>query len=339
LAQCMSDTFSTIHHTYEIDGSEIAQLPDIVRELGDPFVEGGLMVNYAVMKMAAGHQQDVLLGGDGNDQLFGTTGREIALALLLRRSGMYPFVSVLNRMLNREVFDKNTSIYKIKFHTDKVLNLLEGDLFGFPDFKVVQLLQDPGWYRKDKEVKLDGRSFETAFFQHAQLADLNKTIEQVILFKASKLADMFGQNLVYPYLDLEIKSFLDGIPLSYRLKGEGLFSLAKGKGESKSLLKRCYKSYLPEAITNKKKQGGFAPMPLFFSDAHRFEQARSTILDSAVCRDFLHRSHVESFLNRYVQEAKTEGGWFWYSQNRAIQLFNLYALAIWWNEYIDHVTE
>lgn len=336
LAQCMSDTFSTIHHTYEIDGSEIEHLPHIIRELGDPFVEGGLMVNYAVLKMAAQHPQDVLLGGDGNDQLFGTTGREIALSLLMRRCGAYPFVSLLNRVLDSERFDQNNTFYKVKFHTDKLLNLLEGDLFGFPDFRVKELLQDPFWYQKEQKIKLDSRSFETAFLQHAELADLRKTIEQVILFKASKLADLFGQHLTYPYLDGSIKAFLDSVPLSYRWKGEGLLSLARGQGESKSLLKRCYKPHLPEAITNRKKQGGFAPMPLFFSDAGRFEQVRSTILESSICKDFLYRPNVESFLNHYALEASIQGGWFWYRQNKAIQLFNLYALAIWWNEFMDH---
>ena len=44
LAKCMSATFQTIHKEYEIDGSEIDALPEIIKSLGDPFVEGGLMV-------------------------------------------------------------------------------------------------------------------------------------------------------------------------------------------------------------------------------------------------------------------------------------------------------
>ncbi len=336
LAKCMSETFSTQHHTYEIDGSEIEYLSDMVRLLGDPFVEGGLMVNHAVMNMAAKYPQEVLLGGDGNDQLFGTTGREIALSLLIRRFGMYPATVLLNRILNRDSFDRNTILYKVKFHTDKLLNLLEGDLFGLPDFKVRGLLNDPGWYTKEKGVKLDGRSFQSAFLQHARLADLEKTINQVILFKASQLANMFGQNLAFPYMDLEIKQLIDSMPLSFRWKGDGLLSIAQGKGESKSLLKRCYKPYLPEMITQRKKQGGFAPMPLFFSDKQRFERVRSILLESSVCVDFLHRPGVEAFLHQYGTESSSASGWFWYRQNKAIQLFNLYALALWWNQFVDN---
>ena len=62
-----------------MDGSEIKALPALVEQLGDPFVEGGLMVNYAVMRLIGKEKPDVILGGDGNDQYFGTSGREVAL--------------------------------------------------------------------------------------------------------------------------------------------------------------------------------------------------------------------------------------------------------------------
>lgn len=85
LARCMSETFRTIHTEYEMDGSEIKALPALVEQLGDPFVEGGLMVNYAVMRLIGKEKPDVILGGDGNDQYFGTSGREVALHYLISR--------------------------------------------------------------------------------------------------------------------------------------------------------------------------------------------------------------------------------------------------------------
>ena len=41
MARLMSETFGTRHHEYEIDGTETSALPDIVRFLGEPFMEGG----------------------------------------------------------------------------------------------------------------------------------------------------------------------------------------------------------------------------------------------------------------------------------------------------------
>lgn len=335
LAKILSDTYGTVHHTYEIDGREIEALPDIIRQLGDPFVEGGLMVNYAVMRLAAETPRDVLLGGDGNDQLFGTTGREIALYLLIKRCGLKPALALVNHLLAAPMFDRNSQPYKVKFHTDKILHLLEGDTFGFPPERLVSLVQNPTWVKEWPRNRPDATSFEAAFLQHARVTDMDKIINQVILFKASKLAEHVGQNLTFPYMDLALQALIEAMPLSLRWKGDGLLAMARGRNVAKYALKHLYKPQLPEAITNRKKQGGFAPMPLFFADAGFRQTVRSTMLDSSICGDFLNRSAVEGFLTRYDKEAEAKQGWFWYRQNRAIQLFNLYTLALWWRQYVE----
>ena len=88
----MSKAFGTRHHEYEIDGTEINALPKIVDYLGEPFVEGGLMVNYCAMRMIGEDKPEVILGGDGSDQYFGTSGREVALHYLAARTGMRPIM-------------------------------------------------------------------------------------------------------------------------------------------------------------------------------------------------------------------------------------------------------
>lgn len=147
LARCMSDTFHTIHAEYEIDGSEISSLPDIVEFLGDPFVEGGLMVNYSVMRLIGQAKPDILLGGDGSDQYFGTSGREVALHYLTSRIGMKPLMRLLYGFLNQSGFDTNNSLYRLRFHLDKILHILQGDLFGFPSFWLKDLMLDQDFCR------------------------------------------------------------------------------------------------------------------------------------------------------------------------------------------------
>lgn len=334
LARCMSDTFHTLHTEYEIDGSEIKALPDIVKHLGDPFVEGGLMVNYSVMKLVSAKRPDVLLGGDGNDQYFGTSGREIALHYLISRYGIKPFAKVLYGLLNCSLFDKDTEFYRLRFHLDKILHILDGDLFGFSSFQLEQLLKEKTQNRLSS-TPLDMRSFEHLFTQHLYKSDVEKIINQVILFKASKLADMFGNHLTFPYMDLDLYNFIMQLPISYRCKGESVSRIARGQGSSKFLLKYHYKPMLPEAITSKKKQGGFAPMPIFFKDPVLRARIADYILSSSVVSDFLDKNAVEDFIKQYDKEECNGGNWFWYRQNRAIQYFNLLALVVWWDEFVQ----
>lgn len=335
LARCMSDTFHTIHSEYEIDGSEIAALPDIVEHLGDPFVEGGLMVNYAVMRMIGEKKPDVILGGDGSDQYFGTSGREVALHYLLAKSGMQPLLRLLYTALNSPAFDKNNKFYRIRFHLDKILHILQGDLFGFPEFRLKEMVQDKNFLPVCNRIVPDTRSFAHLYTQHAYKSDVEKIINQVILFKASGMASLFNNTIAFPYMDLDLYHFLMLLPVMYKCKGANAKEIAKGHSTAKFLLKYHYTPMLPELITAKKKQGGFAPMPLFFKDDRQRARIADYVMSSSMTDNYLKRSTVESFIKQYEHEVHASGNWFWYKQNKAIQYFNLLALAVWWERFVD----
>lgn len=145
---------------------------------------------------------------------------------------------------------------------------------------------------------------------------------------------MFGNHLVFPYMDLDLYMFLMRLPVRYKCKGDSVFRIAKGDVTAKYLLKYHYKSMLPEAITAKKKQGGFAPMPVFFKDDKQRARIADYVLSSSLVSDFLNRDYVEKFVVSYDRESHEAGNWFWYKQNRAIQYFNLLALSVWWEKFV-----
>lgn len=335
MARLMSDTFDTCHHEYEIDGTEINALPDIVRFLGEPFVEGGLMVNYCAMRMIGNDKPEVILGGDGSDQYFGTSGREVALHYLAARTGMRPLLHGLNKLLGNPSFDTGGKLARVNFHLDKILHILEGERFGFSDSALRELLQHPERdFEPIRTVKPDIRSFGHLYTQHALVSDLEIVINQIILYKASRMAQMFGNNLVFPFMDTELYRFLQELPVSLKCKGDSVWKIARGQFTSKYLLKYHYKPMLPEAITAKKKQGGFAPMPLFFRNPAQRARLRDFILSSGIYKEYLRRDAVEKFLADYDCEASQEGSWFWHRQNRALQYFNLLTLVTWWEEFV-----
>lgn len=336
LAKCMSKRFETNHHEYEIDGSEILKLPTIVKELGDPFVEGGLMVNYCAMNMIDSPKPHVILGGDGSDQYFGTSGREIALRLLLEKTGMKIPLKAIYSIFNNKKYENGGKAYKIRFHLDKIFNILDGDLFGFPKYLLSDLILSNNTGNYFKSTKCDTSSFESLFNQHAAISDLDKIINQVIIFKASRMASLYDINIAFPYMDNKLFAFLQQLPTQYKCKGGNLIKMAKGEITSKYLLKYCYKPQLPTEITQKKKQGGFAPMPLFFKDDKQRSKISDFILSSSICDSYLNKIAVKVFIDKYEQESKLDNSWFWYRQNKAIQFFNLFALAIWWETYQNH---
>lgn len=332
-ARRMSDTFQTIHSEYEIEGNELVALPEIVEHLGDPFVEGGLMVNYTAMRMIGNNKPDIVLGGDGNDQYFGTAGREVALHYLISKYGLKSVISILLRLLNQSHFDSNNKFFRLRFYLKKILNILQEDPFGFTPFQLKDMLQDSSFYSIPKKVRTDTRSFEHLFMQHFYKVDLEKINNHVILFKASKMAAMFGNTIAFPYMDLDLYHFLTQLPVQYKCKGDNVKAIARGQSISKFLLKYHYKPMLPEMVTAT--QGGFAPMPLFFKDDRQRTRLADYIMSSSITDNYLKRSSVESFIKKYDCEVHDSGSWFWYKQSKAIQYFNLLTLAVWWERFVE----
>lgn len=336
MARLMSETFGTRHHEYEIDGTEINSLPDIVRFLGAPFVEGGLMVNYCAMRMIGDDKPEVILGGDGSDQYFGTAGREVALHFLLSRTGLKPLARCANHLLNLSFFDTGGKLSRVNFHLDRILHLLDGERFGFSDNAVRKLLQNPNeFFVPEKGPRPNTRSFDHLYTQHALASDVDTVINRVILYKASRMAQMFGNNLTFPFMDLDLYRFLQELPVSLKCKGDSVWKIARGQCISKYLLKYHYKPLLPEPITSKRKQGGFAPMPLFFRDPAQRARLKEFILSSTIYDDYLRRDSVEKFLTDYDLEAPQENSWFWHRQNKALQYFNLLTLVTWWEQFYE----
>jgi asparagine synthase (glutamine-hydrolysing) len=332
LARFLSERYGSEHKDYEIDGSEIMELPNIIGFIGDPFQEGGLMVNYLAMKLIGDNKPDIILGGDGNDQLHGTAGKELALNYRLKKMGAAPLQNLLSHILATKAFDKDSVYFRMKFHNDKIYNILKSDNFGFSPFEAQKLLNSklpitkPPYLNKlPKGVK----SFDEFFMVHNYYGDIMQVINEVILFKASKMAALHNNQLTFPYMSTAMYNFLSTVPRELKFKGS-IIDLSKGRGTSKYLHKAYLKPKLPDEITNRKKQGGFAPLPIFFQSNENRKLFQSIVAKSSITNELLNAEKVNTFLTGYDHLAEQPSYWFWYSQVKAFQYFNLIMLTVWW---------
>jgi len=87
-ANIVSQHFNTQHYETSITGDEIEDLPKLIWHLEEPYFEFGLFLTYKGLE-AARKEVNIVIGGEGADQLFGTGGfaggRPAALHYLLRK--------------------------------------------------------------------------------------------------------------------------------------------------------------------------------------------------------------------------------------------------------------
>jgi asparagine synthase (glutamine-hydrolysing) len=338
LAKILSETFDTKHHEYEIDGSEINELPDIVEFLGDPFQEGGLMVNYAAMKLIGADKPEVILGGDGNDQHFGTAGKELAMNYTFKQKGYAPFQKLYSKLDFFSFFDKDNIFFRTQFHNDKILNIQKSDNFGFKNHDLKKLLKSDLPYTSHKYldvVPTTFKNFDDFYFVHNYFGDIKQVINEVILFKASKMATLFDNSLSFPYMSTDIYEFLKNLPRELKCKGS-IEEMAKGKGVTKFLHKNYLESKLPSEITHRKKQGGFAPLPIFFKDDSQRKKLSEYIMSSDATKELFSEKALKHFFDAYDSNVIKGSYWFWYRQVKAFQFFNLLVICIWWDIFINN---
>ena len=335
LARLLADRFNINFTDYEIDGSEIEELPKILSFLGHPFQENGVMVNYCVMKRVNQDNNDIILGGDGNDQVYGTAVQQIALHHYARKYALTPFQRVLAGV---SAGSNNKLLSRIHFHNNHILNCSRYTSFGFSEKEIIKLVKNnPGHFSTDalKIHGVDAHSFEELFKSHTYFKDYMHDGNNLIIFKAANMARLFRQHLSFPYMDKDCIDFIFKLPRELRFSGTEK-QIAKGHGVGKYLHKRYLEPKLPREITHRKKQGGFAPLNIFFKDDERRNRIFKIIRKSELYDEILDKSRLEGFLLNYEKTFQNPQTWFWHQQSMDFRLFNLLVLTVWWDEHFNN---
>ncbi len=335
-AKLMAEKFGADHHEYLMDQPDVEFLPDAIRAFGQPFAESGFMLNNAAMRMVKDENLPVVIGGDGNDQLFGTTGKELALQHILRKSGFVLFQKMFKALSSNNLFEKDNILYKIRFHNFKILNAMMPDNFGFNQSMLDGLfkLKNVGVHPVFLETPKSYSDFTELHNLHNLYLDIRHSINEVILNKASRLSSYYGVNLAFTYLDKDIYNYIKKLPLDLRLAGS-VKDLAKARGVTKLLHKQFTKPKLPTDVTSRKKQGGFSPLEIFFKDVTYRNRIYSYITKSDFVSKWMNKDALKGFIDSFEISMNSNGYWFWYKQLKSNQMISLLIMVLWWDIFVN----
>ncbi len=334
LTKSLSQRYNTRHHEYEIDGSEINDLPALIGGLGELFQESGTMLNYLVMRMVQQNPVDVVLGGDGNDEIFGEGAHEMAYYYTFGRCKAAGLLKFMDTVCGMPMFDNHSTLFRLKFHVNSIAEVLQSKSFGFEKRDIKKMIQTP---LRDyglsycQNFPTEFNSFEKLYLSKNFMIEIEQTLRHVITFKASAMARLFGQHLTFPYISLEMRRFLQTLPYTYKSKGT-VKEWRQGKGISKYLHKMALKDKVPAGTAT---QGGFTPIPLFFADAETRKKIKQIILRSDIMSSVLNKNSVSDFPDRYDNFSSKSGRWYWQQHIEAFKYFNLLVAALWWEQIFN----
>ena len=261
-ATVAAEHFKTEHHVYYVTAQdELDALPRIAEIYDEPFANSSVIAAYVCALRAKESGVDLMLAGDGGDELFGGNTRYISdgvfdhyrlIPRMLRRGLIEPLlgepapgqVPALLRKARNYVHYASMSVpQRMTLHN--VFRGLEVAALFDPDF-LAEI--DPG-AALGRAEEIYAAATSRSKLQRMMSFDLRLTLADSDLRKVGRACELAGVRVKYPFLDDEVATFAAGVPARF----------LNQNGELRSFYKRAFAGYLPRQVLEKKKQGFGVP--------------------------------------------------------------------------------
>ncbi|MDD3284441.1 MAG: asparagine synthase (glutamine-hydrolyzing) [Patescibacteria group bacterium] len=251
LARKNSEFYNTEHHELLITAQDVTENLEKVVYHMDDLVSNHIQVATYLLSKEAKKYVDVVLGGDGGDEIFGGYDRYYYYNLVDKWQNIPKLIRDNKFTYNvAKIFGKESEYYK--------LNSQSGiDLFWQFSAQKENIIKrflkhDVNNLNKSKEI-INNNYFDLLFKNYANYlmkVDFCTWLTDESLSRSDKMSMAFALEERVPILDKELVDFAFSIPISYKLGN---------KHQGKKIFKEAIKDYLPDYIYNKQKTGWFSP--------------------------------------------------------------------------------
>jgi asparagine synthase (glutamine-hydrolysing) len=257
-ARRVADLFSSEHHELMVAPGDVALLEDVLAAVDEPFADPSSIPTFLISRLAGSHLK-VVLSGDGGDEIFAGYDRYVVddRRRRLGRLGDWGLGGPLR--LVSAALPEGTPGKNYLYHLS--LPRIERYLDSISLFPARVL---PDLVTADVAVATSTSVFETGLaatrgldpLSRLQDLDLRTYLSGDILTKVDRMSMANSLEARVPLLDHPLVEFACALPPSQRMRS----------GQTKYLLRRVVKSWLPPDILARPKQGFAVPLTSWFGD-------------------------------------------------------------------------
>jgi len=323
-----SEAFGLKAHERRVGEKDaVAAIPRLVQAYDEPFGNSSAIPTFYCAELAASNGVNMLVGGDGGDEIFGGNERYRKDQIFERYYRAPAVVRGLGSVAAKAlggIDSRFANRVKNFVHRGSMPNpdrFYSDDSFASDHF--AHLLTPQFRERLKPDDSLD---VQRAIFKQADAAtdlhrlmylDLKMTIADNDVVKVVRASKLAGVQVMFPYLDRELIDFTGRLPASDKVRGL----------EKRFLFKKATEEILPEAIRKKKKQGFGLPVSVWLRRGGAFHDMVHDIVlsDKAIGRGYCEPAFVKRLIERHER-----GAW-----DHASEIYMLLMLELWHREYID----
>jgi len=313
-ARIAAGHFKTDHHEYFVVPEDVIAVQEKIAEIYDePYGNTSAVPVYYCAKMAKEQGVDILLAGDGGDELFAGNDRYLSMQAI-ERYGLIPDIlrkGMLEPILSLPGMSKLPIISKAKNLSKRYATPMPDRLYSYGFFfgrSPESIFKSDAAEEINSDTPLDIMRKKYYHYQDSQMVqrmmhlDLQITLADNDLRKVNRMCDLAGVEVRYPFLNSELVDFAASVPTDILLKG----------GELRYFFKHALKDFLPPEVINKEKHGFGLP---FMSWIHQDKKIYQQITDNV--SDFRKRGYLkDSFIDEIITacghpEGSAAGGFSW----------------------------
>jgi asparagine synthase (glutamine-hydrolysing) len=276
----------------------------IISAYDEPFGNSSAIPTYWCAKLAREQGMEVLLAGDGGDELFGGNER-------YREEQIFDFYQRLPSSARRWLIEPIVLGNPIKVGLfGKAQNYINRSNTGNPErycrWRLLRRFAPDLVLGSDMPFRNGHSDLLATMRRHHRAApattelnrllyvDVKMTLGDDDLPKVTQTAELAGIRVRFPYLDHELAEFSGRLPASQKVRFL----------EKRYLFKHATRNLLPEAILKKKKHGFGLPIGFWLkSDPRWHDWAKEVLYDPRTYqRGYFQRSFVEQLFSNMQQD-------------------------------------
>lgn len=327
-ARIVAERFGTDHTEFRVKPDALEVLPKLVWHYDEPYADASAIPTYYVSKLAREHVT-VVLTGDAGDESFAGYDRYVANDFAQRLQWLAPLLSAraMRRVIETVPHGRSpkNSIWRIKRFLKQLGKPPEhrnlGWLTQFGSAEKKLLCTDEfnaalnGNQSEDLHLSWYREAEAEDFLDRILYADVMTYLPDDLLVKTDIASMANSLEARAPFLDHVFMEFAARIPADLKLR----------RGQSKYVLKRAFRSILPEQILRRGKMGFSVPIDSWLR--HELKEMSNDLLLSpqSLQRGYFRREFLVKMLEEHAA-----GKWNWHCE-----IWNLMMLELWHRTFID----
>ncbi len=259
-ARLAAKAFNTKHTEYYVTAKDVEEtIPLLVDSYDEPFANSSAIPTFFCSKVARENGVNVMLAGDGGDEIFGGNSRyrevldfQGKIPPWMARSLVVPAAKALGAVMPHPLVKRaegyarrSYETFQRRIHDFSLLDFFAaGDVFQ-PRFMGERIVMPD-------EISLAylGQAGTPDLLDQYLFHDIKLTLMDNDLRKVTRMAQVAGIRVRFPYLDTALMEFTGRIPPGLKVK----------QGRLRHIFKETFKDLLPGEIIEKKKHGFGLPV-------------------------------------------------------------------------------